>query len=169
MTQFLARRYGASGLHLIAHAAAFAVAAYAIAQILSGGRVVNFIIWFAGAALLHDIVFLPLYSLLDRLAGRGAHELKLRTGVPVINHLRAPTLISGLLLLVYFPLILGTSDHNYFSATGHHPEGYARNWLLITAVLFLGSALIYAARLRARSAPARRHSPSKRAHPPSPR
>lgn len=168
MTRFLAQRYGASGLHMIAHLAAFAVAAYALAQIISGGRVVNFVVWFAGAALLHDIVFLPLYSLLDHIAGRGAHLSRRRTGVPVINHLRAPALVSGLLLLVYFPLILGTADQSYFGATGHHPEGYARNWLLITAALFFGSGLIYALRLRGRSRPAHRRPQSERTRGRSP-
>jgi hypothetical protein len=52
------------------------------------------------------------------------------------------------LLLVYFPVIFGPGDSTYFAATGHHLHGYGRNWLLITAVLFLGSALVYAVRLR---------------------
>ncbi|HEY6396234.1 MAG TPA: hypothetical protein VIX82_02150 [Solirubrobacteraceae bacterium] len=142
------RSYGASPLHLIAHLAAFAIAAYAIAQIVRGGTVVNFIAWFVGAAFLHDFVFLPLYSGLDRLA---RHRTRGRRGpatVPVINHVRVPALISGLLLLVYFPLILGLAERRYFRATGHHLEGYARNWLLITAILITGSAVLYALRVR---------------------
>jgi hypothetical protein len=145
------RRYGASGLHLLAHIAAFAIAAYALAQIINGGRAVNFIFWFAGAALLHDLVFLPLYSLLDTLARLGAHGPRLHATVPVINHVRVPALISGLLLLVYLPLIFAPGDSTYYGATGHHIEGYARNWLLITAALFAGSAVVYAVRLRASS------------------
>jgi hypothetical protein len=150
MTAFIKRHYGADGLHLIAHLAAFAIAGYALAQIVRGGRAINFIVWFAGAALLHDILFLPLYSLLDRIAHRGSHapSVRARLRVPVINYVRAPALISGLLLLVYFPLIFGTAENTYFGATGHHLHGYARNWLLITAALFTGSALLYALRLR---------------------
>lgn len=142
----LERRYGASGPHLVGHLAAFAVAAYALAQIIHGGRVVNFVAWFAGAALLHDIVFLPLYSLLDRLLGHHAHRAGPRAAVPLLNHVRVPALISGLLLLVYFPLILGTADRTYFGASGHHPGGYARNWALLTAAMFAGSAVVYALR-----------------------
>jgi hypothetical protein len=42
---------------------------------------------------------------------------------------------------------------------GHHVHGYGRNWLLITAGLFLASALIYAARtLTGRSPRARQRS-----------
>jgi hypothetical protein len=67
--------------------------------------------------------------------------------VPVINHLRVPALISGLLLLVYFPLIFGTSGRTYLGASGHHPGGYARNWALITAALFIASATLYALRI----------------------
>jgi hypothetical protein len=144
------RPLAASAGQLLVHATAFAVCAYALTQIVRGGSVVNFAAWFAGAAVLHDLVLLPFYSLLDRLGPfrrrRAPH------GVPAINHLRVPALISGLLLLVYFPLILGLADRNYFAASGHHLHGYLRNWLEITAVLFSGSALLYGIRvLRARA------------------
>lgn len=139
--------FATSLLHLLAHAGALAVAAYAIVQIVRGGTVVNFIAWFAGAAVVHDLVLLPFYSLLDRLA-RAPRRVRPARRVALINHVRVPALISGLLLLLYFPLILGLSDRNYFAATGHHLEGYARNWIEITAVLFAGSALLYAIRSR---------------------
>ena len=139
----MSRRYGASPLHLLAHIAAFAIASYALAQVFKGGAVVNFIAWFAGAAFLHDFVFLPLYSGLDRVARHRRSAVRAS-----INYVRVPALISGLLLLVYFPLILGLADRRYFRASGHHLEGYARNWLLITAALFTGSAVVYALRAR---------------------
>ena len=66
----------------------------------------------------------------------------------MINHVRAPLLISGLLLLIYAPLIFGLSDSQYFALSGHHLEGYLRNWLLITGALFLGSGVIYLLRVR---------------------
>jgi hypothetical protein len=136
------RIYGASPLHLAAHALAFGAAGYAFLRILERGPVENFVIWFLAAALLHDLVLLPLYSALDlgaRLGFRGRR-------VPSINYLRVPALISGLLLLVYFPLILVEADRNYVRSTGHHVHGYARNWLLITAALFAASGLIYLGR-----------------------
>ena len=141
------RRYGAGGWHLIGHVTAFAVASYALAQIVRGGHVLNFAVWFAGAALLHDIVLLPLYSLLDRVIGHRVRRTKAHGAVPLINHLRVPALISGLLLLVYFPLIFGTAERTYLGASGHHPAGYARNWALITAALFITSATVYALRI----------------------
>jgi hypothetical protein len=140
------RSLNAGALHLLIHAAAFGVAAYALTQIVRGASVVNFIVWFAGAAVLHDLLLLPLYSLLDRLP-RVRRRPRSAARVALTNHVRAPALISGVLLLVYFPLILGLSERNYYSATGHHLQGYARNWLLISAALFAGSALLYALRL----------------------
>ena len=143
------RAFAGPLLQLVVHAAAFAVAFYALAQIFRGGDVVEFILIFAGAALLHDLILLPFYSLLDRVA-RSPRRARARR-IPLVNHIRVPALISGVLLLVYFPAILGLTDANYLAATGHHPAGYARNWLEITAVMFAGSALIYGVRvLRAR-------------------
>jgi hypothetical protein len=64
--------------------------------------------------------------------------------------------ISALLLIIYFPLISRRPDSWYLAMSGHHLTHYLRNWLLITAALFLGSGLIYAGRiLRAQARPAR--------------
>jgi hypothetical protein len=128
------------------------VAFYALAQIFRGGSAVNFILWFAGAALLHDLVLLPLYSLLDWVARaprhhHHRHHHRSVREIALTNHIRTPALISGVLLLVYFPAILGLTDANYLAATGHHPAGYTRNWLEITGVLFAASALLYAIRV----------------------
>jgi hypothetical protein len=143
------RFYGANPLHLAGHVVAFGISLFALHRILAGGNEVNFLAWFLAAAVLHDLVLLPIYSLIDRVAGSGARRVRARRSpVPVINHLRAPALISGILLLVYAPEIFGLGSRPYFRATGHHEQGYARNWLLISVALFLGSALIYAVRLR---------------------
>ena len=45
----------------------------------------------------------------------------------MINHVRAPLLISALLLLIYSPLIFGLSDSYYFGLSGHHLDGYLGN------------------------------------------
>lgn len=141
------RLYGASPLHLIGHLALFFVAGWAIDQIIGGGTIINWIAWFLGAALLHDLVLLPLYSVLDRLLGRVIPGGDATRRHPlVVNYLRVPAVVSGILLLVYFPVILGYASTNYRNDTGHALTGYTRNWLLITAGLFLGSALIYVVR-----------------------
>jgi Na+/melibiose symporter-like transporter len=141
MTERLRRRYGAHPAHLPAHLAVFAVAAWAVAQIVAGGSWINYLAWFVGGALLHDLVFLPGYSAL----GRGLEQARRlrRADRAAINYIRVPAAISGVLLLVYFPLIFGLSDRNYRNDTGHSAHGYLRNWLLITAGLFLASGLLY--------------------------
>lgn len=150
-------RYGAGPLHLLGHILALAIAAFAFDKIFSGGDVKELFLWYVGFVVLHDLVFVPSYSGLDRLFRATLSRLPLsnRTGIPLINHVRAPALISGLLLIIYFPLISRLSDADYFALGGHHLVHYLRNWLLITAGLFLGSAIIYALRVvRARVRPA---------------
>jgi hypothetical protein len=152
------RLYGANPLHLFAHVGVFFIAGWAISQIFRQGFVINWIAWFVGAALLHDLVLLPLYSALDRglvaTTRRGASPDATDREPPrpsVINHVRVPAVVSGILLLVYFPLILGYASKNYEHDTGHALAGYTRNWLLICAGVFLVSAVVYGVRvIRAR-------------------
>jgi hypothetical protein len=152
------RRYGASPLHLAGHAVVFAIAAFAIDRIASAGGLAQVVALYIGFAIAHDLIFLPAYAGLDRVGRMGLARLSARRSVkvPAINHVRAPALISGLLLLIYLPLISGSADHAYFEESGHHLEGYLRNWLLISVVLFLGSGLIYALRVRRASVKAHR-------------
>ncbi len=148
----LKRRYGRSPLHLVGHLAMFAVAAFALDQIFSGGDIEQLLAWYIGFALLHDLVLIPVYTVLDRLVqALLARAPRRRQGaLPLINHVRVPALISGVLALVYAPLITRSGAHTYFFYSGHHVEGYLRNWLLITLGLFAGSGLVYAVRVRAR-------------------
>lgn len=144
------RRYGASPLHLAAHLAGFAVIALPLDRIFSGGGgATDLLLWYLGLVVAHDLVFVPAYTGLDRLFRLTLTRLPLpsRTGPPVINHVRAPAVMSAVLFIIYFPLISGRSDGAYFAISGHHLTHYLRNWLLITAAFFLASGLIYAARL----------------------
>ena len=68
-----------------------------------------------------------------------------------------PAMISGVLLGISFPLVLRISQPTYLAYTGLTEERYLGHWLLITGILFGGSAIIYAIRLR-RSVRLRRHS-----------
>jgi hypothetical protein len=102
-------------------------------------------LWFVGAALVHDLVLLPLYAVADRtvvrtLGGVGHRDWAL--------YVRVPAALSGLLLLLWFPLISGrVADHGP-SASGLSVDGFLTRWLWITAVLFGGSALLLVLRLR---------------------
>lgn len=143
------RLYGASPKHLAVHLIAFAIVAFALDQIFASGGVKQLLIWYFGLVIAHDLIFVPAYTGLDRIAGALLSRLPTRSwaGVPIINHVRAPALISGLLLIIYAPLISGQAGSWYFGVSGRPLEHYLRNWLLITAALFTGSGLIYALRV----------------------
>ena len=139
-------------------ALALAIAAFALDRIFSGGDIRAFLVYALAFVIAHDLIFVPAYTGLDRLFRATIARLPLptRTGLPVINHVRAPVVISALLLIIYFPLISGRSGVWFVELSGHPLTHYLRNWLLVTAVLFLGSGLVYAARVvRARVRPAR--------------
>lgn len=117
----------------------FALAAYAGVRLFADDWF-GVTLWIVGAAVLHDLVLLPLYAAADRgiTQGLGARTM----------YVRVPAALSGLLLLVWFPLISGMVAGRYRSATGLSPDGFLARWLLITAALFAGSALVLAVRLR---------------------
>jgi hypothetical protein len=155
----LRARYGASPLHLLGHLVAFAIAVWAISHVFDGRQPWNWVLWFVAGAVLHDIVLVPFYSVLDR----AARALPAPRGA--INFIRVPALMSGVMFLVFFPRILNRAPGNYTRVAGVPPEGYLRNWLLITAALFTASALLYvgrsvAGRRRSR-APAAPRSPGR--------
>ncbi|CAM5259694.1 hypothetical protein SCANM63S_07636 [Streptomyces canarius] len=142
-----------SPLQILLLACSFALAGYAGVRLFAGDwRAVA--LWLVGAALLHDLVLLPLYAVADRAVVRalGAAGRRERT-----MYVRVPAALSGLLLLVWFPLITGMADRPYRSATGLSADGFLARWLLISTVLFAGSALLLALRgLRLRRATKRR-------------
>ena len=120
----------------------FALAGYAGVRLLAGDWF-GVALWFVGAALLHDLVLLPLYAVADRAVVRGLGAAGRRAWV---LYVRVPAAFSGLLLLVWFPLISGRVDRRYRSVAGLSAEGFLARWLLITAVLFGVSALLLALR-----------------------
>jgi hypothetical protein len=136
------RRYGASPVHVLAHALALALAAWAVLQVLDFRGARNVVAWFAAALVLHDLVLLPAYSWLDRLAQRARVR-----GVPAVNFVRVPAALTALTFLVFFPLILGKSDGNLHYVSGITPSGYLGRWLLLVAGLWLASGLLLAVRL----------------------
>ena len=106
--------------------------------------------WFVICVLLHDLIGWPAYALADRLLLRVARRSGARRppAVPWINHVRAPTIISGLLLFMFAPLIFRLSNGYYEAFTGFNENVYLTNWLLVTAILFGGSAAVYLLRVR---------------------
>ncbi|KIE24336.1 lipoprotein [Streptomyces sp. MUSC 125] len=133
-----------SPFQLLLLASSFALAAYAGVRLLAGDWF-GVALWLVGAALLHDFVLLPLYTVADRAVVQGLDATRHRDWTPYV---RVPAALSGLLLLVWFPLISGTADRRYQLATGQSTDPYLGRWLLISAVLFGGSALLLALRVR---------------------
>lgn len=148
------RRYGEGPLHLLLMVAGFALTGYAGIRLLDGDTP-RIALWFAGAAVVHDLVLLPVHATADR-ALRGA----LGARSDLVNHVRVPAFLSLLLLLVQFPLIARLSER-YEPYTGLSPDVFLGNWLLVTGALFAASALwlvLSALRRAGRTAPRRRNA-----------
>lgn len=144
-------RYGAGPLHMLAVIASFALVAYAFLQLVDRPNALNTLIWFGGAILAHDLIAFPLYSLFGFVAGRamlGDHGRQLPARISALNHIRVPVVLSAFALVVWFPLILGLSNEKYIEKTGLSENVYLGRWLLLTGVLMIASALLYAVRLR---------------------
>ena len=142
--------YGAQPLHLVAVASGLLLSGYGllrITEIPSPGRI---LIWLLAAALLHDLIALPFYSLLLRIAhGAAGKAISTRAAMlPALNAVRIPAALSLLLLLVYFPLIFRIAPEQYMATTGQSLDPYLSRWLLISAALFLISGIVYALHLR---------------------
>lgn len=133
---------------------------------VAAGQWRGFALWFAVAIVGHDLLLFPLYSLADLslrhlLPGasrRRANQFEPVHSVwpPVINYIRIPAIFSLLLLMVWFPLILGLSAHTYHRASGLVENPYLGRWLGVTGVLFAASAFSYALALRGRAGRASR-------------
>ncbi|MEW2521377.1 hypothetical protein [Actinacidiphila alni] len=154
--------YGESPWHLLTLLGCLAVCAYAAQRLLEYDwfEVAK---WIVLGALVHDLVLVPLYAGADWLLGRalrrgrpvpqpvagpgqdGAAGAERDTAVRVLNHLRVPAYLSLLLLLVYWPLVFQDAEP-YAGATGLDPTVFLGRWLLITAVLFGLSALLFTLR-----------------------
>ncbi|MFB7421430.1 hypothetical protein ACFC18_29420 [Streptomyces sp. NPDC056121] len=163
--------YGASPLHLLLVLCSFALTGYAGVRLLSDGEPWRIVIWFVGAALLHDLVLLPLYTVTDRAAQTvlGERREPVDSGGAAtthpsqgwINYIRVPVFLSGVLLLTYFPLILGRVSHRFTLYTTLSADVFLGRWLLITAVFFALSAVALLIRMR--------RSRSRKQPPPAPR
>jgi hypothetical protein len=144
----LLRWYGANPLHLLAMLGCFALAGYAAARLVPS-RPLGVAAWFLGAVIGHDLVLMPLYTLADRsVAAVLRHRAARLPALPWINYLRVPAVLSGLLFLVWFPLILRLRTH-YQASTTLSPDPYLWHWLAVTGALFLLSAVAFAMRVRA--------------------
>ncbi len=137
------RLYGASPWHLLSVLAALLFTAYVVSRLADNPSLLRIAVWFVGAAIVWDLVAGPLIALADRLL------LPLRSRprrVGLLNHVRVPALLSLLLLFVWSPVILQRSEQTFQRKAGLTQDPYLERWLIITAVLVLLSAGVYAVR-----------------------
>ena len=144
----LRARYGAGPLHLLATLASFALAGAAIVRWFdSGSDVVKILAWFAAAIVVHDLVLLPLYSLLDRVAlGAPPPPDRAPDRTPARGYVRVPALLSALLLVVFLPAILRLGGGTYHAASGLNQDVYLGRWLAASGALFAASGVAFVLR-----------------------
>ncbi|MFD4569837.1 hypothetical protein ACFVXW_39915 [Streptomyces sp. NPDC058251] len=155
------RKLLGSPLQLLLLACSFALAGYAGVRLLADDWF-GVALWFVGAAVLHDLVLVSLYAGADQVLTRALGAAGRREWTLFV---RVPAALSGLLLLMWFPLITGQVADEYRSATGLSGHGFLARWLLITAVLFGGSAVLLVLRSR-RSPRSRRLRRATKERPP---
>lgn len=149
--------YGSSSAHLLLGLVSLVITGLAVSRIFELSRPLPVLLWLAGAVVAHDMVLLPAYSALGRVLERMARVAARNSAEPdaraasTLNHVRIPAMISALLLLLFFPLVLSVAPDTYEGATAMTTDVFLGRWLVITAVVFVVSAVHYVAvSLRAR-------------------
>lgn len=140
------RFYGGQPLHLLATVMSFAlVTAGFTGWATPGSDLGGVLVWFVGCLIGAELVLIPSAWLLDRIAAGVSHELvgpeSIRAGAAYV---RVPALLSGLMLLVFAPVILNADGATFSLVTGTTTSRYLSRWLFTTAALFGISALSYA-------------------------
>jgi hypothetical protein len=123
--------------------ACLALAAYAAFFLLGDPALLRMLVWFAAAAVVHDLVIFPLYAGADRV-------LTAVLPGPTVNYLRVPALGAGLALLMFWPGIVRQGEVTHLAATGLDQAPYLGRWLVLCAVLFGASAVVFGARVALR-------------------
>jgi hypothetical protein len=138
-------------VQLLALLASFVVAGYAGVRLLAGNPV-GVGAWFVGSALGHDLLLFPLYAGLDAalvmLLRRRPRWTSLG-GVRWLNYLRVPAVVSGVLLLVWSPLILRLPTA-FQAVSGLSAQPLLPHWLGVTAALFAISVAVLTGRIAMR-------------------
>jgi hypothetical protein len=140
------RLYGDGPMHLLGLLACLLVSGAAIVgwfDAFPESIAIKVLAWFGGAIVAHDLVLVPLYSLLDRLAFRAG-----RAAGPARAYVRIPALLSGLLGFVFFPEILRLGDHAFFLASGLHQRVFLARYLAVCGAMFAISGAAYVVGLR---------------------
>jgi hypothetical protein len=130
-------------LLVLAHLTLLPLCAWALLEILGGRSAQRIAIWLVACVIVHDLVVMPLYSGGDRALRRVAGG--------AINYVRIPAALSLLMLVVFWGTIAERGERAYRATSGETFDGHAARWLLVSAALFGGSAVLYLLRRRSRS------------------
>jgi hypothetical protein len=122
-------------MRLLAYLALLPLCAWALLEMIDGRAAQRIAVWLVACVVVHDLVLFPLYSGADRALRRIAGG--------AINYVRIPAALSVLLLVVFWGTISGAGARAYTAVSGQEFDGYATRWLLVTAALFAGSAVLY--------------------------
>jgi hypothetical protein len=148
--------YGSSPLHLLTLVAGFALFGYIVVTIkpstLWNTNIwwQSILVWFAAAIIAHDLVLFPIYALIDRFLVAGSRlRPRATASVSALNYVRIPAMGAALTLLVFLPGIIEQGAPAYTAATGQTQDPFLSRWLLLTAVMFAVSAVVYVIRLAA--------------------
>ncbi|HWF51642.1 MAG TPA: hypothetical protein VG294_13475 [Solirubrobacteraceae bacterium] len=165
--------YGASVGNLLVLVLSFAVAGLGVVGWFGRPRDVTTVIeWFVAAVVLHDLVAVPVYTLLDRIVfGSLRRADRRRTILGAVNatpYLRVPAILSGLLLVVFFPVIFGLGSQAELTASGIAEKGYLAKWLIASGVLFGLSGAVWGVSARRGPPAAPQRGPSVAPSEPAP-
>lgn len=141
----LSSLYGEHPLHLLAFAATFALAGY-VAASLFAHQTVRVAVWFAGAAVAHDLLVLPLYALANAVLTAVWRRTPHIGSISWLNYVRFPSAISAVLFLVYLPEITRQRTA-LMRDSGLSTTPYLGHWLLVVALLFALSAGVLTVRV----------------------
>ena len=130
-------------LALLGYLALLPLCAWALIELLDSRSGQRIAIWLVACVIVHDLVVMPLYSGADRGLRRVAGD--------AINYVRIPAALSLLMLVVFWGTIAEAGERAYRATSGQTWEGHATRWLLVSAALFAGSAVLYLLRRRSRS------------------
>ncbi|WP_037075976.1 hypothetical protein [Pseudonocardia spinosispora] len=136
MIRRLTALYGAHPLQLVLMLAALALAGGAALGVADNPQWLRMLVWFAAAIVAHDLVAFPLYAAVDRLLSR----------CRAVNYVRVPLMASALTFVLFLPGIIRQGAVTYQAATGLTQEPFLARWLILCAVFFAASALVYLVR-----------------------
>jgi hypothetical protein len=142
LRQLWIRSYGGPVWTLPVFIGCLLVTGYVADKIVEGPMAFRIIVWFAAAAVLHDFVLFPAYTLLDRATG--AIRLPRSAGLhSAINYVRVPAALSLLMLLIFAPTIVGRGSRAFYAASGLGRIDVFVRWVLLSLAFFVISGAVY--------------------------